>query len=264
MRRICLTIYIFMYWLFIYNFYFSIVSLHTGVHDEFSVLLVTLVRSQTGSQFALSPSEMITGCRLIGQLALDLPSLDDKSPVIPLKPRLGEDKRKSLMHAFKSASVFPPFLHSAQSLSRRNMDTTCFRGAPRFPPRAQPNSFSIDWILSSGHRKPGLGGPCAYTQPHVLVRGAFCPSGTNRPLAAAASFGPACVYTPHFYHRHSAAYRNTPVRLQDGKTNMSRLLQLPRTTGLNACILKRLWMIAHLTDRELAQHIWTNFNSLLL
>ncbi|KAG7329313.1 hypothetical protein KOW79_007487 [Hemibagrus wyckioides] len=117
------------------------------------------------------------------------------------------------MLPFKSASAFPPFLHSAQSLSRRNMDTTCFRAA-HFPPRAQPKSFSIDWILSSGHRKPTVDSHIAYTQPKVLMRGALFPALTNRPFVAA--FGSACVYPPHFYHRQNPAFRNTETRLHDG------------------------------------------------
>lgn len=142
----------------------------------------------------------------------------DQSPVIHLKPRPGEYKRNSLMLAFKSASAFPPCLHSALSLSRRNMDTTCFTGTVHFPPQAQPKSFSVDWILSSGHRKPAFDNHAAYTQPQVIMRGALFPAVTNRPFVAA--FGSACVYAPHFYHRHNAAYRYTETQLPDGKNNM--------------------------------------------
>ncbi|MCJ8734200.1 hypothetical protein PDJAM_G00232730 [Pangasius djambal] len=135
------------------------------------------------------------------------------------------------MLAVKSASAFPPFLHSAQSLSRRNMDTTWFRGPALFPPREQPKSFSIDWILSSGPRKPAPDSHTAYTQPKVIMRGALFPAFTNRPFVAA--LGSACVYSPHFYHRQNAAYRNTETRLHDGHPSLG--LTCSGDFGLRTC-----------------------------
>ncbi|TSK28147.1 Homeobox protein not2 [Bagarius yarrelli] len=119
------------------------------------------------------------------------------------------------MLQFKSASAFPPCLHSAQSLSRRNMDTTFFQATAHFPPRAPPKSFSIDWILSSGHRKPSFDTHIAYTQPKVIMRGGLFPaSTTNRPFVGA--FGSACVHAPQFYYEQNAAFRNIDTRLYDG------------------------------------------------
>lgn len=134
----------------------------------------------------------------------------------PFKNPVSEKGCETLMLLFKSASAFPPFSHSAQSLSRRNMDTTCFRATAHFPPRAQPKSFSIDWILSSGQRKTPLDTRIAYTQPDIVMREAFLPALTNRPFVAA--FGSACVYAPHFYHRRDDAFRNIESRLHAGKT----------------------------------------------
>ncbi|KAI5105293.1 notochord homeobox [Silurus meridionalis] len=95
------------------------------------------------------------------------------------------------------------------------MDTTCCRGTPRFPLRAPANTFSIDYILSSGHRKPTADIQEAYTQPKVIMRGALFPTFTTRPFVGA--FGSACVYAPHVYHhRQNAAYRHTERRLPDG------------------------------------------------
>lgn len=150
-------------------------------------------------------------------LAVDLPEPLRQITRNPFKiPSLREWKRNSLMLAFKSARAFPPFLHSAQSLSGRNMDTTCFRGTAHFPPRQQPKSFSIDWILSSGHRKPALDSHIAYTQPKVIMRGALFPA---RPFVTAFGSG-ACVYAPHFYHRQNAAYRNIETPRHHGKTDI--------------------------------------------
>ncbi|KAF4091272.1 hypothetical protein AMELA_G00035040 [Ameiurus melas] len=139
--------------------------------------------------------------------------------------------RNSSLLAFKSASACPPFLHSARSLARRNMDTTCFRGAAHFPPREQPKSFSIDWILSSGHRQPALDSHSVYTQPKVIIRGALFPALTNRPFVAA--FGSACVYAPHFSHRASAAYRDIETRLHDGHHSVD--LTCTGDFGLKTC-----------------------------
>ncbi|XP_060782715.1 empty spiracles homeobox 3 [Neoarius graeffei] len=118
---------------------------------------------------------------------------------------LTEWKRNSLMLGFKSARAFPPCLHSAHSPSGRTMDTPCFRATAHFPPRPQPKSFSIDWILSSGHRKPALDSQTVCTPPQLIMRGALFPA---RPFGFGFEPG-ACVYTSHFYHRQNAAYRNT-------------------------------------------------------
>ncbi|KAM9470962.1 empty spiracles homeobox 3 [Clarias gariepinus] len=137
------------------------------------------------------------------------------------------------MLAFKSASAFPPLLHSAQSLSSRNMDSTCFRETARYSSREQPKSFSIDWILSSGQRKPTLGSNLYdYTQPKVLMRGALHPESVYRPFVAA--FGSACVYAPHFYHRQNASYRNTEARLHYGHHDSDGLL-CTEDFGLKSC-----------------------------
>ncbi|GAA6099168.1 homeobox protein engrailed-like ceh-16 [Tachysurus ichikawai] len=98
------------------------------------------------------------------------------------------------------------------------MDTTCFRATAHFPPRAQPKSFSIDWILSSGHREPALDRHMAFTQPKVFMRGAFFPALTNRPFVAAFSSG--CVFTPDFYHRHNPAFGYAETRLHDGQQSV--------------------------------------------
>lgn len=155
---------------------------------------------------------------VIGLLAVDLPEPLWQITRNPFKTPSLRMNRNSSRLAFKSASACPPFLHSARSLARRNMDTTCFRETAHFPPREQPKSFSIDWILSSGHRKPALDSHSVYTQPTVIMRGALFPALTNGPFVAA--FGSACVYAPHFSHHQSAAYRHSETRLHDGKSNI--------------------------------------------